>query len=94
MKTMLISATSALFIFGTAFAHEVVVGPVVPLHGAIIVERRVAQLSSPAHASGVLCGTKYIATTSSDGRREQNHSQICGLRRIIEWMAKKRSKVR
>jgi hypothetical protein len=77
MKTMLISAASALFIFGTASAHEVVVGPVVALHGAIIVERRVAQLTSPAHASGVLCGTKYVTTTSSDGNRTTRKSVDC-----------------
>jgi hypothetical protein len=77
MKTMLISAVSAILFFGTALAHEVVVGPVVPLHGAIIVERRLAQLNSPAHASGVLCGTKYITTTSSDGNRTTRKSVDC-----------------
>ena len=77
MKTILISAASALFIFGTAFAHEVVVGPHVPLHGAIIVERRVGQLSSPSHASGVLCGTKYVTTTSSDGHSTTRKSVDC-----------------
>ena len=77
MKTTLISATAALFICRTAFAHEVVAGPVVPLHGAIIVERRVAQLSSSARASGVLCGTKYVTTTTSDGNRTTRKSVDC-----------------
>ena len=45
MKTMLISATSAIFLFGTAFAREVVVSPVVTPHGASIVERHTAQLN-------------------------------------------------
>ena len=77
MKTILISATAALFICGTAFAHEVVAGPIVTLRGAFIVERRVAQLSSPAHASGVLCGTKYVTTISRDGTRTTRKSVDC-----------------
>jgi hypothetical protein len=77
MKTMLISATSASFLFGTAFAREVVVSPVVAPHGASIVERHTAQLNSAARASGVLCGTKYITTTSSDGKRTTRKSVDC-----------------
>ena len=77
MKTMLISAVSAMFIFGTAFAREVVVSPVVTLHGVIIVERRVAQLNSAGHASGVRCETKYITTTSSAGNRATRKSVDC-----------------
>ena len=79
MKTMLISAASAVFLFGTAFAREVVISRVVTPafarevaisrvvtpHGANIVERHTAQLNN---ASGVLYETKYITTTSSDGR--------------------------
>ena len=74
MKTMLISATSAIFLFGTAFAREVVINRVVTPHGASIVERHTAQLNS---ASGVLCGTKYITTTSSDGNRTTRKSVDC-----------------
>ena len=88
MKTMLISATSAIFLFGTAFAHEVVISRVVTPafarevvisrvvtpHGASIVERRTAQLNS---ASGVLCGTKYITTTSNDGKMTTRKSVDC-----------------
>ena len=88
MKTMLISATSAVFLFGTAFAREVVISRVVTPalarevvisrvvtpQGANIVERHTAQLNS---ASGVLCGTKYITTTSSDGKRTTRKSVDC-----------------
>ena len=66
MKTMLISATSAVFLFGTGFTREVVISRVVTPHGASTVERHTAQLNS---ASGVLCETKYITTISSDGKR-------------------------
>ena len=87
MKTMLIVATSAVFLFGTAFAREVisrvvtpafarevVISRVVAPDGASIVERHTAQLNS---ASGVLCGTKYITTTSSDGKRTTRKSVDC-----------------
>ena len=88
MKTMLISATSAIFLFGTAFAREVVISRVVTPafarevvisrvvtpHGASIVERHTAQLDS---ASGVLCGTRFIMTTSSDGNRITRKSVDC-----------------
>ncbi len=74
MKTMLISATSAVFLFGTGFTSEVVISRVVTPHGASIVERHTAQLNS---ASGVLCGTKYITTTSSDGKRTTRKSVDC-----------------
>jgi hypothetical protein len=36
MKTMLISATLTIFLFGTAFAREVVISRVVTPHGASI----------------------------------------------------------
>ena len=88
MKTMLICATSAIFLFGTAFAREVVISRVVTPafarevvisrvdtpHGASIVERRTAQLNS---ASGVLCGTRYITTTSNDGKKTTRKSVDC-----------------
>ena len=74
MKTMLISTTSAVFLFGTAFAREVVISRVATPHGASIVERHTAQLNS---ASGVLCGTQYITTTSSDGKRTTRKSVDC-----------------
>ena len=74
MKTMLISATSAVFLLGTAFAREVVITRVVTPHGESIVERYTVQLNS---ASGVLCGTKYITTTSSDGKRTTRKSVDC-----------------
>ena len=86
MKTMLIFATSAVFLFGTAFAREVIISRVVTPafarvmsrvvapDGASIVERHTAQLNS---ASGVLCGTKYITTTSRDGKRTTRKSVDC-----------------
>ena len=88
MKTMLIFATSAVFFFSErlspasvisrvvtpAFAREVVISRVVTPDGASIVERHTAQLNS---ASGVLCGTKYITTTSSDGKRTTRKSVDC-----------------
>jgi hypothetical protein len=76
MKTMLISATSAIFILGTAFAHEITVSPVVPLH-VPIVERRAAQLNSGDGENGVLCRTKYITTKSGDEDRTTRKSVDC-----------------
>jgi hypothetical protein len=72
MKTIIISAISAILIFGTAFAREVVVSPVGTIHG-IIVERRVTQLSS----AGILCRTRYITTASGDGHRTTRKSVDC-----------------
>ena len=77
MKTIVISAASAIFILGTASACEVNVSPIYPLHGAIVVERRVAQLNSADHSSGVPCGTRFIMTTSSDGNRITRKSVDC-----------------
>ena len=78
MKTMLISAASAIFIFGTAVARESVVSPVVIPHAAsVIVERRVAQSFSVDHAIGVPCTTKYITTITGDGSRSTRKSVDC-----------------
>jgi hypothetical protein len=76
MKTILISATSAIFIFGTAFAREVVVSPVGTIHRTIA-ERRAAQLSSADREISVLCRIKYITTTSGDGNRTTRKSVDC-----------------
>ena len=70
MKIALISAASAICIFGTVFdgqviAREVTSSPIVTFHGeSVIAELRAAQLDS---ASGVLCRTKYIPTRDDRG---------------------------
>ena len=67
MKTMLISAASAIFMFGTAFAREAVVSPIVPSHGArIAAEHRVAQFNSTGEG-GIPCTTEYIPTRDDRG---------------------------
>jgi hypothetical protein len=76
MKTIIISATLAIFIFGTAFAREVIVSPVYTIHGTIV-ERRTAQLSTADREISVLCRTRYITTTSGDGNRTTRKSVDC-----------------
>jgi hypothetical protein len=76
MKTMLISAASAICFFGTAFAHEITVSPIVPLHGPTV-ERRAAQLNSGDSENGVQCRTKYITTKSGDEDRTTRKSVDC-----------------
>jgi hypothetical protein len=67
MKTMLILAASATFMFGTAFAREVVVGTIVPSHVAkITAEHRVAQFNSIGEG-GILCTTEYVPTRDDKG---------------------------
>jgi hypothetical protein len=67
MKTMLIFAASATFIFGTAFAREAVVGTIVPSHVArITAEHRVAQFNSTGEG-GILCTTEYVPTRDEKG---------------------------
>jgi hypothetical protein len=77
MKTMLIFTTSAIFILGTSFAREESVSPVVIPHQEVIVERHASQSISSAHASGALCWTKDITTTSSDGDKTTRKSVDC-----------------
>jgi hypothetical protein len=76
MKAILIYATSAILIFGTASAREVNMSPIVTLYRAIV-ERRVAQLNSADRESGVLCRTRYITMTSGDGNRNTRESVDC-----------------
>jgi hypothetical protein len=67
MKTMLISAASAIFMFGTAIAREAVVGPIVPSYRARIrAEHRVAQFNSTGEG-GVPCTTEYVPTRDNRG---------------------------
>ena len=76
MKTMLISAASTIFIFGTGFAREVAVSPVVMPHAAVV-ERRVVQSSGLDRESGVPCTTKDITTITGDGSRSTRKSVDC-----------------
>jgi hypothetical protein len=76
MKAILIYATSAILIFGTASAREVNMSPIVTLYRAIV-ERRVAQLNSADRESGVLCRTRYITMTSGYGNRNTRKSVDC-----------------
>jgi hypothetical protein len=76
MKTTLITAASAIFILGTAFAHEVILSPVVTPHKSIL-ERRDAKLNGADGESGVLCWTTYITTTSGDGNSTTRTSVDC-----------------
>ncbi len=67
MKKLLISTACAIFIFGTAFAREAVVGTIVPSHVArITAEHRVAQFSSTGEG-GILCTTEYVPTRDDKG---------------------------
>jgi hypothetical protein len=78
MKTMLISAASTIFIFGTAFARDIYVSPgVVPHSANIVVGRRVALSFGVDHAIGVPCTTKYIMTITGDGSRSTRKSVDC-----------------
>ena len=71
MKKMLISAVSAIIMFGMAYASEVIVSPVVQRH-----EASIAQLSV-SRDGVVLCTTKYITNTSGDGSRTIRRSVDC-----------------
>ena len=78
MKTMLISAASTIFIFGTAFARDIYVNPgVIPHSANIVVGRRVAQSTSIDRASGVPCTTKSITTITADGSSSTRKSVDC-----------------
>jgi hypothetical protein len=66
MKTMLISAAAALFMFGTAFAREAAVSPVAPSHGPGIAKQRVAQFTTLGEG-GILCTTESIPTRDDRG---------------------------
>ena len=74
MKTTLISAASALLMFGTAFGREKVVRPIVPLHGpSTVVDSLVVRLNS----EGVRCTNRYITTTTAEGDRNTRKSVDC-----------------
>ena len=78
MKIMLISAVSAIFISRTALACQVIVSPIVTFHGAsTIAEPRAAQLESAARDGVVLCTTRYVTTTRSDGSSSTRKSVDC-----------------
>jgi hypothetical protein len=74
MKTTLISAASALLMFGTAFAREATVGQIVPRHGeSTVVESLVVRLDS----DGVRCAHRNITTTTAEGERSIRKSVDC-----------------
>ena len=67
MKTMLVSAASAIFMFGTAFAREAAVDTIGPSHVArITAEHRIAQFNSTGEG-GILCTTEYVPTRDDRG---------------------------
>jgi hypothetical protein len=69
MKTTLISAASALLMFGTAFAREATV-----THGeSTVVESLVVRLNS----DGVRCAHRNITTMTVDGARNTRKSVDC-----------------
>jgi hypothetical protein len=71
MKTMLISAASAIVMFGIASARDVIVSPVVSHH-----EIGIAQLSVDREGD-VLCTTRYLAITKGDGSKTIHRSEDC-----------------
>jgi hypothetical protein len=71
MKTMLIFATSAIIVFGMAYAREVMVSPVVAHH-----EVGIAQLSMGTE-SDVLCTRRDIANTNSKEDKTIHKSVDC-----------------
>jgi hypothetical protein len=74
MKTTLISAASALLMFGSAFAHEATVGRIVPRHGeSNVVESLVVRLNS----DGVRCAHRNITATTAEGDRSPRRSVDC-----------------
>jgi hypothetical protein len=67
MKTMLIFAASATFMFGTAFAREAAVDTIVRSHGTrTTAEHRIAQFNSTGEG-GILCTTEYVPTRDGKG---------------------------
>jgi hypothetical protein len=78
MKIILIPAASAILISGTALASEVIVSPIVTFHRAsTIAEPRAAQLERAARDGVVLCTTRYVTTTRSDGSSSTRKSVDC-----------------
>ena len=68
MTRLLISSATALFIFGTSFAHEAIESPTVPLPGAnVVAEDRGTQFPSLAPEGTVPCTTIYTPTHDNMG---------------------------
>ena len=66
MKKALVSAASAIFIFGSGFASTA--REVVTIHGAgVITERRIEHRDYAALEDGVLCTVEYIPTRDDQG---------------------------
>jgi hypothetical protein len=78
MKIVLISAAFASFIFGAAFAREIILTPGAPYDGASVsVEHRTVRLASPAREGGAFCSTAYVTTTRADGSSATRKSVNC-----------------
>jgi hypothetical protein len=78
MKTMLIAACSAIFIFGMAPAREVVVSPpVTPQAATVPIGHRAALLKSVDREGGVLCTSRYFQATGSDASGAVRKSVDC-----------------
>lgn len=71
MKTMLISAASAIVMFGIASARDVIVSPIVSHH-----EIGIAQLSV-SREGDTMCTTRYIANTKGNGSKTIHRSEDC-----------------
>jgi hypothetical protein len=78
MKIALISAASALFIFGTTQAREIDLTPSAPLPAqSAPAVHRVARLEGPARVGHILCSTTYVTTTLADGTSSTRKSVNC-----------------
>jgi hypothetical protein len=73
MKTTLLYATLVFFLFGTSFAHEIAVSPVLTTH-RVIEEYRIVQLDKKI---GALCRIKYITTTTDGVKGDTRKSSDC-----------------
>lgn len=73
MKNTIIYATSAFFLLGTSFAHEVAVTPVVVAHKSIV-EHRIVQLNPKI---GAMCTTSYVTVTETSGKTTTRKSVDC-----------------
>jgi len=79
MKIALTSAVSAILIFGTAPAREIVLSPPAAPHvvRSVTVERQVAELVGVDGKSGVPCTTRRFTTLTSYGRTRTRTSVDC-----------------
>jgi hypothetical protein len=68
MERLLLSTACAIFICGTACAHEVTLSPTfTPQGSSTSAARHVAQSNSAVGATGEFCTTQYISTRDDRG---------------------------